>query len=361
MQRRHTTWLAAIVIMLWMSAEASAGSYIIYAQGRSWGSWKTDTASVSGYSNITLAFEGNKRINSSATTTVKNAIASYCSGGNGCIVHCYSAGCLRTLKAVSDLRSGGNTLPGLLWVEASGSAAGGSELAELATSGGTKYLAKLIGQQEAVDWDLTPSAARNNFPHSNLGATMYHVAGKKDLCKKLWFVKICAGLLGALPGTHDGVVAMHSAAGYSTAGSYTYGCSSGKYPYHTYDSGFASCYGENVDHFGIPGVGNKGIDGRTHDTSGWSDPTGTASQCSGSQCDQGFNDSGADFSKTVSGSTIATNVSSKASATTPSTAAGSCYGKCGGSGGNGCYCDTSCSTYGDCCSDYSAACSSFAY
>lgn len=360
MRRAQMRLMVAVAVVLGFATEATAGSYIIYAQGRSWGSWKTDTASVSGYSNITLSYDGNKRINSSSTTTVKNAISSYCSGGNSCIVHCYSAGCLRTHKAIADLRASGNGLAGLLWLQASGSAAGGSELAGLATKGGTKYLAKLIGQQEAVDWDLTPSAARNNFPHDKLGAWMYHVAGKKDLCKKLWFVKICAGLLGALPGTHDGVVAMHSAAGYSSAGSYSYGCSSGKYPYHTYDSGYASCYGENVDHFGIPGVGNYAIDGRSHSTVGWSDST-SASQCSGTSCDEGFSNSGADFSKTTSGSSIATDVSSKASATTPSTAAGSCYGKCGGAGGNGCYCDSSCSTYGDCCSDYGSACSSFGY
>lgn len=35
---------------------------------------------------------------------------------------------------------------------------------------------------------------------------------------------------------------------------------------------------------------------------------------------------------------------------------GSCAGACGGQSEDGCYCDTQCATYGDCCPDYQGVC-----
>lgn len=40
-------------------------------------------------------------------------------------------------------------------------------------------------------------------------------------------------------------------------------------------------------------------------------------------------------------------------------AADSCSGSCGGEARGGCFCDEACTTYGDCCSDYEAACVPF--
>ncbi|MGZ3406244.1 MAG: hypothetical protein ACXVAN_07345, partial [Polyangia bacterium] len=120
--------------MVGLSAPAFAGNYVVFLQGRSWASWNGETVNASGWTSITLAYNGNAVINGPETnTTVKNALSTYCSGGNSCIIHCYSAGCLRMLKATYDLHAGGNNLPGLLYAEASGSAAGGTKLAEVST------------------------------------------------------------------------------------------------------------------------------------------------------------------------------------------------------------------------------------
>lgn len=40
----------------------------------------------------------------------------------------------------------------------------------------------------------------------------------------------------------------------------------------------------------------------------------------------------------------------------PPAPAATCVGHCGGEGTGGCYCDDQCSTYGDCCEDYASAC-----
>jgi hypothetical protein len=101
------------VATLAISSVADAGYYVVHVQGRGWKNWTAEKPSMGGWTNITLAFNGSAKLNGNETNvTVRNAINTYCSGGNYCIVHCYSAGCLRTLKAVSDLRASGYTLPG---------------------------------------------------------------------------------------------------------------------------------------------------------------------------------------------------------------------------------------------------------
>ena len=125
-----------LVLLLGFTAPAHAGNYVLFLQGRGWASWNGETVSASGWTSVTLAFNGNAVINGPETNTaVKNAMASYCSSGNSCIIHCYSAGCMRMLKAVYDLHAVGNTLPGLLYAEGSGSASGGTKLAEVSTQG----------------------------------------------------------------------------------------------------------------------------------------------------------------------------------------------------------------------------------
>src|SRR5262245_29651135 len=104
--------LLTLVALLTMGGVARAGNYIIYLQGRGWGGWDGETVS-SGWTNVTLAFNGNARLDGAETnTTVRNALNTYCKNGNSCVVHCYSAGCLRMLKATYDL-GGANALTGL--------------------------------------------------------------------------------------------------------------------------------------------------------------------------------------------------------------------------------------------------------
>src|SRR5438552_3025465 len=155
------TSISALVIALGLvlaAGEARAGNSVLHFQGRSWGSWNGETVGQSTWTTRTFNFNGSARLDSPETNVVvRGAIATYCSGaGNNCVIMCYSAGCSRVLKAVDDLRASGNPLPGLFWIEAAGSTGGGTKLAEIATSGFTSFIAKLFGQQEPIDFDITP-------------------------------------------------------------------------------------------------------------------------------------------------------------------------------------------------------------
>ena len=367
---RAVTLVASLFTLLALATPARAGNYIVYLQGRSWASWNGETVSASGWTSVTFSFNGDAPLNGNETNvTVRNALSTYCSGGNSCIVHCYSAGCLRMLKAVYDLHALGNPLPGLLYAESSGSAAGGSELAELSTQGLTKYIAKLIGQQEKIDYDLTTGAARNTWGYvqNSFGANLWQFGGRNDICKSLLFFKICGNSF--LPGTADGVVAMHSYSGASSVGAYTNGCDVAKYAYRIYDSGpyddqygvnQTPCTGAARDHFGEPGLGTAIIGA---DVSGvgydykrvWGDSTSQAT-CSGTGCDEQFASTAQNFSKTPSLTPVAASTASTSSNTTAYDTSGpTCYGHCGGAS-NGCYCDSACASYGDCCGDKSSAC-----
>lgn len=361
--------LAALVfaVLSVASSSADAANYVLYFHGRGQGSWNGEVANAAGWTNVTFSYNGNAKLNGNETNvTVTNAISTYCSGGNACIIHCYSAGCLRTLKAVSDLRAGGNSLPGLYWAEASGSAAGGTKLAELSTSGWTKYIAKLLGQQEKVDFDLTPGAARGTWGYvqDDMGVTMFHIAGAKNVCKKILFVKIC-GNKYVDAGVGDGVVGMDSASGASAQGKVWDGCAVAKYPYRTYDSWYSPCGGDGSrDHFGLPGHGATIIAACLAGTStdqwrNWNDNDADGlADCADSsgQCDNAFTNSSADFSKTPANVPVASDVSGTSSPTVGSTSGATCMGKCGGwSGTPGYYCDAICVSYGDCAPDYYAA------
>ncbi|HWE30391.1 MAG TPA: hypothetical protein VHB97_20435, partial [Polyangia bacterium] len=299
-----------------------------------------------------------------------------CSGGNNCIIHCYSAGCLRMLKATYDLRAGGNSLPGLLYAEGSGSASGGTKLAEISTQGLTGLIAKITGQQEKVDKDITTGAARNTWGYvqNSFGANFWGFGGYVDICKSLLFFKICGNKYvtgGASGFTADGVVGMDSYSGQSYAGAVSNGCNASKYSYRIYDSGpyydqygnnLTPCTGANRDHFGEPGLGT-GIIGADVTGTGydyhrqWSDTT-SQSVCSGTQCDAQFTSTAQNYSLNPSLSAVATSVASTSSNTTAvDTSGATCWGHCGGAS-NGCYCDSLCAGYGDCCSDKYNACDS---
>src|SRR4051812_759236 len=185
--------VAVLALSVVAPSEAGATNYVFHMQGRGWKGWDNmQSVSATGWTNMYFNYDGNSALTNSTTTSeINNALTSYCNTtSNACVILCYSAGCLRMIKAVGDLRAQGYALSGLVWAEATGSAAGGTGLAELATKGATSILAKILGQQEKIDGSLTPSAARA-VPHSGFGKTIYHVSGKNDLCKGFWIFKIC--------------------------------------------------------------------------------------------------------------------------------------------------------------------------
>jgi hypothetical protein len=362
MRRTLHTMLIAVVTFLAVP-RAHAGYYNVYVHGRSWGNWSAETVNAAGWTNVTLAFDGNARLNGNETNvTVRNAIYAYCSNGNLCHVVCYSAGCLRTLKAIDDLRAMGYTLPGLLWSEGAASAAGGTKLASIATKGFTGFLAKLFGQQEKIDFDLTTSAARSTWGYVQDAfppTALYHMGGNANICKKILFFKIC-GNKYVDAGVADGLVGLDSSSGSSTNGYIYDGCNVAKYPGRYWEPG-RPCGGEPKDHFGMPGATMSVIGPQIGGTGAnygfsWGDLTGDP-DCNDAngECDNAFSVTQADYSKTPALQYVAPDVSAKASNTTFNTGGATCSGKCGGYSGAGCWCDSYCVSYGDCCGDYYAA------
>lgn len=374
------------IVILWSVAVADAANYVIYAQGRGWKDWSSaERVNVTGssWTNVTVAYDGGSSIRGPATTTLRTVLEQRCatSTGNTCIVVCYSAGCLRFLKAISDSSV---TSFNIVRVTAIASAAGGTKGAEALTTGSLKTVAKLFGQQEAVDWDLTPATARGTFGSvqnamNKTSGTMYHYAGYKDTCKRFLFVKMCgnkytnAGLSGA---KGDGMVSFDSAGGASAQGAFNNLCSSGgsgtrritsRYAKRAPGVSGAACDGENRDHAGMVGfsvrkteealavtpTGDKNLT--------WSDVTSQATCSDASSCSQAFSDTSADQAtlKTSSGSkiTVAPNTDATSSpATADTSSATSCTGRCGlYQPGRACQCDAACASGGDCCANYATA------
>ena len=172
----------------------------------------------------------------------------------------------------------------ILWTEALASAAGGTENAKFSTNKGLRLLAKAfladVPSASAVDNDLTPETMRFIFGHIQNGARspVYHLAGSKDICLRLnaWGVlasgavsgglnalgqviiggpvswvrvigSVVVGIFGAkkkkfcgnsfLPGKFgDGVVPVHSAAGYAdTAAHGDHNDGGPKYTFRAYE------------------------------------------------------------------------------------------------------------------------------
>lgn len=377
--------LAVVFAVTFAPPKADAAALMLHMQGRGWKGWDSmQSVSASGWTNVYFNYDGNSALTNSTTTSeINNYLINNCNSTvNQCVVLCYSAGCLRMQKAVSDLRASGYTLSGLLWAEATASAAGGTGLAELATQGGTKILAKLLGQQEKIDFSLTPSAARAQA-QSNFGKTIYHVSGKNDLCKGFWVFKICGNSYVGHGGRGDGVVPFHSSFGCSSATT-VYDCNCTKYAYHSFENRVsgALCAGQSFDHFGMVNSGcqiTKAALGQSSSAVlvSWSDSTSNgACTTTTDSCDDRFAVTAQNYSKKTDLTAIATSVATKASNTTlytdsryiagpaaygdDSYGAGwryTCGGKCGGANTIGgvtrCRCDSGCTSRGDCCSDYS--------
>jgi len=162
---------------------------------------------------------------------------------------------------------------------------------------------------------------------------------------------------------------MDSASGASSSGNYTNGCTTTKYSWRQYDAN-SLCGGEARDHHAMAGRGaaliaqTQGISS-TDANRNWSDPSfHTNTVCTGTQCDHAFDTAGQNFASTAPPTItqVATPVATTSSNTSnvDTSSANSCYGHCGSlSAGGTCYCDSVCSSHGDCCSDYTAAnCSS---
>jgi hypothetical protein len=195
--------LATSFILAIIGSQASAAKYVVYLQGRSMNSWPFQAllAHSAAYTDITLAYNGSSRLgDATVRPLISNALSSYCSNGNQCVVACYSAGCLRYLLAIDDLKAAGTPATGVLWVQAAASAAGGSELADVSTNAGLRLLIKIFGVSGAndaamIDWDLKIGSARGSlaFLQNGSPAPMYHTAGNQNICQRVKPSALSAG------------------------------------------------------------------------------------------------------------------------------------------------------------------------
>lgn len=196
---------------------------IVYLHGRSMGTWPAAAKlaqSGSLWNHVVLNYNGSARIyDSTVRATVANALLSNCSGTNQCVVVCYSAGCARMLYALDELAAKGTPANRIVWITATASAAGGTEVAEAATKWYAKVLAKIFGGGAAIDDDLKRSVLRGTYGYiqNRAPVSMYHLAGSKNMCRKILFVKLCGNKY--FPGSlGDGAVPPHSSCGFASSG-----------------------------------------------------------------------------------------------------------------------------------------------
>src|SRR5688572_14186618 len=112
--------LVAVLALAAAAPAAEATNYVFHMQGRGWKGWDNmQSVTATGWTNMYFNYDGNSSLTNSTTTSeINNALTTYCnSSANACVILCYSAGCLRMQKAVSDLRAVGHPLSGLLWAE----------------------------------------------------------------------------------------------------------------------------------------------------------------------------------------------------------------------------------------------------
>lgn len=232
---------------------------IVYLHGRSMNGWPYQARLVasSSWNHVSLSYNGSDRLTASTPrTVVRDALRNNCSGNNQCVIVCYSAGCARMLLAFDDLIAAGTPANRVVWITAAGSAAGGSEVADKATRWWVKLLAKIFGGSAAIDNDLKVSVMRSTFGYiqNRAPAPMYHLAGSKNMCRKVaLFFKMCGNKY--LPNrVGDGAVPPHSACGYASTG-YHGNCNDGYAKYTNRQAQQTYLYA--VDHVGIVGEGVK--------------------------------------------------------------------------------------------------------
>lgn len=293
MKRLLIAGLALFCVTAALPEKADAAKYVVYIHGRSMNFWPSaaNLSVPSGWTHAPLSFNGSSRLTSTATA-IKSHISTRCRGTNECVIICYSAGCARTLYALEQLRAAGTPADKTLWISAGASAAGGTKAAELATNKGITLLRKLFltnpGEStQAIDYDLTRNRMRGTYGYMQNSApvAMYHIAGSKNICIKTkirglstvasaigkWVGGLVAGpvgsviggILGSLfgsqkvklcgnslfPGKYgDGIVPVHSAAGYSNDLAHANHADGGpKYNLRAYEQ--VALF--NVDHRGI--------------------------------------------------------------------------------------------------------------
>ncbi|MCR9144012.1 MAG: hypothetical protein NXI24_17325 [bacterium] len=217
--------LSVLFVILFVAGatELAAADHVIFVHGRSgsnhcgtgtsdvnnyWGNSKNINTSVTRYY---VGYDGSKDPRSwgscRAQSNLYSVLESRCTGSNRCKVICHSAGCYATEYFLDKTSRSYN----IDWVMASSSAAGGSELADLAFWASNDMVSA-----------LKTGNARGSYNHNDTkGVGIWSLAGYDGDWYSAWY----------LPGEDDGAVSFHSTCGHSSKGSHSR-CNKSKYSNH---------------------------------------------------------------------------------------------------------------------------------
>jgi hypothetical protein len=229
---------------------ASAAQYVVHVHGRGQSGWGDNPMfATPGWQTVSVTYNATTATLAQANAQLRPQLASFCTGANTCIIVAYSNGALQLGYTQANYPS---VLANALYIEAGGSAAGGTEL----LNNWTSTVGSWLGQTypSGVDATLTVSGARNAYNHSlSAGITTYHLGGNTGPGNAIWWATS-----GFISGNDDSVVPYHSAFGCSASGSQTEGCA--KFTGHKLDV-WANASGNSwscpngvcggIDHFGI--------------------------------------------------------------------------------------------------------------
>jgi len=169
----------------------------------------------------------------------QNYLDTYCTGNNFCYLYVYSNGGAVATQALSVYDNGQYNI---YYVVANGSNEGGSELSDFGAM--SEWATCDMGNE------VGPSVHRNSYNHHDTGGeTIYTLAGYNGYFWSSW----------RLPGEDDGIVAMHSAGGYTSSGSRDHQCGSSRWTNHVpaWDCDF------NKEHDDMKMTGHNCFDGHS--------------------------------------------------------------------------------------------------
>lgn len=157
--------------------------------------------------------------NCGAQSQLYKALNAFCTGANNCEIYTHSTGGL-VVSAFFGINPSLASSFKILRIQQMASAAGGSELADMAV----KYLAWIgwsnYGGQ--LDHSVSTSGARNGFNHNQSGGLTYYLTSGEGYDSETFGITPLF-----LPGKDDGVVANHSLCGINQAADVEASCARG--------------------------------------------------------------------------------------------------------------------------------------
>lgn len=218
--------VAASLATMSLASTADAKNYSLWIHGYDYFSGCGSTPSgwcywggaQPGVNAVPVNYNSSSARASASLSTVVSYLNSYCTGSNACYIAAHSAGGMMIGYAESVYPKAWN----IIWVDAGGSAAGGSELANAADWASSSSTLNALGTQFILD--LTTSQARAAYNHDALGdyitGHVYTFMGGDWSSFDTCFFPGGGTLCGGGGGGNDRVVAYHSSGHFRSPGSY---------------------------------------------------------------------------------------------------------------------------------------------